>query len=465
MANVQKRGNTFRIRVSCGYDVNGKQIFKSHTYVPEQGMTEKQIEKELQRQIIYFEDKCKKGLVLDGSIKFGEFAEKWFADYAEKQLKAKTVARYKDLMKRINPAIGHIKLESLQPHHLMSFYSNLEEAGLRGDVKYKACEDFKSFIKEKGFTKEQLSKNADVSQAVLTSCFTRKNISKDSAEEIAKALGLKLNNIFTPVGSEKPLSDKTRLHYHRLISSICETAVKWQVIVANPCNRVSPPKVEKTEVKCLDEVQAMKVLQLVEEEHIIYKAAVYTLLYTGCRRGELCGLEWSDIDFKNSVIHIQRSSLYLPQKGIYDDTTKTYSSDRVLKVPEVLLNVLKALKSWQTEESFKLSNKWVRFEKVFTSLNGSPIHPDVLSAWFKKFVSYNNLPDISLHSLRHTNATLLIASGTDIKTVSKRLGHADVVTTGKIYTHALKSADEIASDVLGDILSPNKKRAKEIAQL
>ena len=84
MANIQKRGDTYRIRVSCGYDVEGKQITRSMTYKPEPGMTKKQIEKELERQAILFEEKCQSGLYLDSSIKFAAFSEKWFSDYAEK---------------------------------------------------------------------------------------------------------------------------------------------------------------------------------------------------------------------------------------------------------------------------------------------------------------------------------------------------------------------------------------------
>ena len=125
MATITKRGETYRIRVSCGYDINGKQIMRSTTWDPDPGMTKKQIEKELQRQTVLFEEKCQTGQFLDGSIKFAEFAEQWFRDYAENQLRAKTVSRYRHLMKRINAAIGHMRLDKIQPQHLLSFYDNL----------------------------------------------------------------------------------------------------------------------------------------------------------------------------------------------------------------------------------------------------------------------------------------------------------------------------------------------------
>lgn len=100
---------------------------------------------------------------------------------------------------------------------------------------------------------------------------------------------------------------------------------------------------------------------------------------------------------------------------------------------------------------------WQDSGKVFTTWDGRPIHPDTVSGWFHDFIKRHNLPEATVHSLRHTNATLMIANGTDIKTVSKRLGHATVTTTGNIYTHAIKTADERAAETLDDLFQPAKK--------
>ena len=91
---------------------------------------------------------------------------------------------------------------------------------------------------------------------------------------------------------------------------------------------------------------------------------------------------------------------------------------------------------------------------MFTRWNGSPFNPDDLTRWFRSFIKDNHLPDVSIHSLRHTNATLMIAGGTDIRTVSKRLGHAQTSTTTNIYAHAIKSADEAAAQTLEHLLDP-----------
>ena len=181
------------------------------------------------------------------------------------------------------------------------------------------------------------------------------------------------------------------------------------------------------------------------------------------RRGELCGLEWGDIDFRENLIDINKSSLYLAEKGIFEDGTKNFSSKRVIKLPAPIMSLLAEHKKEQATERFKIGDKWEDSNKIFTQWNGKPIHPDTISGWFRKFIAKYHLPDVSIHSLRHTNATLLIAGGTDLRTVSKRLGHSNMTTTGNIYTHAIQTADERAAEVLGNILDitpPAKKAGK-----
>ncbi len=101
------------------------------TWTPPEDMTPKRAAREARHQAALFEEKCRSGQVLDGSIRFADFAERWFTDYAERNLRPTTVSRYRLFMPRINAAIGHIRLDKLQPHHLMAFYKNLEESGIK----------------------------------------------------------------------------------------------------------------------------------------------------------------------------------------------------------------------------------------------------------------------------------------------------------------------------------------------
>ena len=459
MATIKQRGNSYKITVSCGYDLDGKQIRRHLTWTPEPGMTKRQLQKELDRQAVLFEEKCRNGQVLDGNIKFAEFAEKWFTDYAEKQLRPTTVARYRLLMPRINAAIGHIRLDKLQPHHLMEFYNNLSESGVREDTRYCSAVDFKALLKKRGMTKRALAEQAGVSVYVLDSVTRGANISAASAHKVVSALQLPLDKVFLPAGEKDTLAVSTVLHHHRLISSMLSTAVKWQLIFSNPCSRVVLPKNKHKEAVYLDEEQAADLLAALDKESMQHQVIVKLLLFTGMRRGELCGLEWKDIDFERAVITVRRSSLYLPGKGVFEDETKNATSERCMKVSADVVTMLKAWRAEQSKQHLRMGDQWQDSDRLFTAWNGAPIRPDVITAWFHKFVTKNGLPPIHIHSLRHTNATLLIAAGTNLTTVAARLGHANSTTTSKIYAHAIKSADQAAAEVLQDILHPVKKQA------
>ena len=459
MATITKRGNSYRITVSCGYDLNGKQIRRTMTWTPEPGMTRRQTEKELDRQAVLFEERCRTGQVLDGNIKFADFAERWFKDYAEKQLRPTTVARYHVLMPRINAAIGHIRLDKLQPHHLMQFYNNLAETGVREDTRYQSTVDFKALLKSRGMTKREFAKQANLSVYVLDSMTRGDKVSATSAHKITSTLKLPLDKVFRPAEGKDTLAVSTILHHHRLISSMLSTAVKWQLIFSNPCSRVVLPKNKRKEAVYLDEDQAAQLLQALEGESLQHQVIVKMLLYTGMRRGELCGLEWKDIDFERAVISVRRSSLYLSGKGVFEDETKNETSERCMKVSDDVIAMLRIWRAEQAKERLRLGDQWQDNDRLFTAWNGAPIRPDVITAWFHKFVTKNGLPPIHVHSLRHTNATLLIAAGTNLTTVAARLGHANTTTTSKIYAHAIKSADQAAAEALQDILHPVRKQA------
>lgn len=191
MANIRKRGSNYLITAYCGYDVTGKQLKKTMTYTPPKDMTEKQIEKEVKKQAVIFEEQVKTGQILNSEIRFKDFADKWFSDYAEIQLKKRTIARYKELMKRINQAIGHIKLSKLQPIHLLEFYKNLQEEGIHEDTRYTLKKDILPLIKKKYPTKKQFCEVASIGTSTLSACLNNKCISYQTADKISSVLNKK----------------------------------------------------------------------------------------------------------------------------------------------------------------------------------------------------------------------------------------------------------------------------------
>ena len=460
MASITKRGKGYRIKVSCGYDINGKQITKSMTWIPDKNMSEQQMKKELNRNAVLFEEKCRNSQFIDSNIKFADFADIWIKDYAEKQLKAKTISRYKEFLKRINLSIGHLKLNKIQPTHLISFYENLKEENIREDIKYKSKDSFNlSYNILKSYpSKTAFAKKAGISSNTLNNACKGYNISKTTAIKISDTIGLKLSDIFDKNSDKTTLSNKTIQHYHRFISSILQTAVHWQILASNPCARIKAPKSDKKERSYLDDKEAIELINCLNHEPSQFKTMVIMLIYTGMRRGEICGLKWSDVDFNNKILNIQRNILYLPNLGIFEDTTKTESSKRAIKVSDIVIQLLQSQKISQNKKRIKCGDQWSDNNYIFTQWNGKPIHPDSLTGWFHKFLEKHNFPEgISIHSLRHTNASLLIANGVNLTTVSKRLGHSNTATTTQIYAHAIKNADEMASDTLQNILNIKTK--------
>lgn len=239
------------------------------------------------------------------------------------------------------------------------------------------------------------------------------------------------------------------------------TAVEWGVLFSNPCDRTKPPKVKEKEPKYLDEVQAATLLELLDNENPTHKTAVRLLLFTGMRRGELLGLKWSDLDFDGCILSVCRSLQYIPNVGVFEDETKNKSSIRTIKLPHTAVADLQAYKLYQFEQRVKVGDRWQNTKGyIFTGEEGEPVNPDTFSGWFSKFMKQHTdiLPYITLHSLRHTNATLQIAGGVPITTVAKRLEHTNSTTTGKIYAHAIKSADEAAAETFENLLAPQSNR-------
>lgn len=392
MATIDKRGEAYRIRVSEGYDSQGRQVTRSMTWKPTPGMTAKQTEKELQRQAALFEETVKAGRYVDQSVKFQTFAEQWFEDYGKEHLRDRTYYRYLQLTERTYAAIGHLPLCKIKPRHLLQFYQQLAEPG-----------------------QNQRTGGA--------------------------------------------LAPKTIKHYHTFISSVLERAYKWGIILENPAHRVDNPKAPKKELDFLDEAEIIRLLAALEQEPVEHQAMFHLLIYSGMRRSELLGLEWQDIDFASGVVSIVRTSQYCTEKGIYTDTTKTQESQRSFKVPKNVVEVLKRHRWAQQKQQRKLGDQWQGCGRLFTKWDGSPMSLNTPYQIFQKVLEKNGMRKVSLHSLRHSNATLLINQGINIKAISSRLGHSQTSTTLNTYAHQIKSADAAAADALELSLTGQKKQA------
>ncbi len=393
--SIEKRGkNSYRLTFSEGFDLNGNPMIHRKTVHG----TKKDAEVELAK----FVTEVQNGLVVDGkSLRFSEFTEIWKRDYGSKELAPTTYKRYCRMLEtRLLPYFGHFYINKIRPTDIMKFYDLLEK-----DTQ---------LVRKKG-----------------------NNGSK----------------------TKKPLSGKTILEHHRLLRAMLHKAVYWQLIVANPAERVQAPKARKPKRRSYDDEQTkilLENLELLSIEDTKYKVAIILTIFTGVRLGELMGLEWQDVDFKNGIISINRSSQYLSDMGVFTKTPKTESSIREIAIPEFIISLLEEYKLWYEEQKSIYGELWTNSNRLFVQADGKPMHPSSISKWFVRYVSTIGLPVINFHGLRHTNASLLVAQNVDIAVISARLGHAQISTTLDFYVHPLLSHNRKAGYALENLLLPTR---------
>ena len=253
-------------------------------------------------------------------------------------------------------------------------------------------------------------------------------------------------------GKPGGLSPSTVRHHHRMLSSLFSTAAEWGVVKENIITKVKPPKTKSKKATAYGPEEAAAMLVALDNEPLKWKSLVHLAIATGLRLGELLGLEWQDIDFETATLEVNRASQSLKGYGTFTKDPKNDDSRRLISIPASTLLILKEYRKEWIEQRLRTGDLWHETDRLWVQWNGKPMHTSSPSGWFPKFLKRHGLPHMGFHGLRHTSATLLIAQGTDVRTVSGRLGHAQTSTTMNIYSHFLQTADEAAANVMDSIL-------------
>ena len=237
------------------------------------------------------------------------------------------------------------------------------------------------------------------------------------------------------------------------LSSVFSYAVARKAIRENPCDGVILPKIEKEEHAVLTIEEATLLLKTLKE-FADPKYFIFFLLaiYTGGRRGEVIALRWKDIDFDQHTVNITRTLKYEKKKGNYYTTPKSKKSNRTVLISDNTVQELKAFKTKQEDHAQKIGDLWHDEDLIFTQFNGRQMGISTPYGFIKKFAEKHNLVPTTIHQLRHTNATILIHSGTDVKTLQEWLGHSSAQVTLDIYSHELQAAKMLASKAISDAL-------------
>ena len=330
-------------------------------------------------------EKLKKALVEAGQIDFtksgkytvGTWMDEWFENVAKIKVRPSSHQTYRGYIdNHIKPNIGNIPLEKLTTMDLQKFYRTL---------------------------------------------LTKGRVDRIEAEK-------------QPSG----LSAKTVRNINQVISSALDLAVAQKIIPSNPTDACELPKVEHREMQTIPEEQLQAFLAEARATGVY--EMYYIELATGLRRGELLGLKWQDIDWKNAIIKVRRQIARVDGQ-IVEAPLKTKNSYRTVTISPQAIEVLKQQKA-KTHDQY-----------VFPSPNGGPISPDSVNNMLKRVLARAGIPKVRFHDLRHTFATIALQNGVDIKTVSGMLGHFSAGFTLDTYAHVTTAAQKEAAQTMGNLLS------------
>lgn len=384
-----KTGISFRITAYDGYKIdnngNYRQVRKTKTFKPPKDMPLRQARKIAQQMELDFTDQYKKNQASGVSMKLSEVWD-WFSKYyAPNYLRESTQETMRNIVEaKILPEIGHIKLGDFSPNRITAF---LYDVAIYKDKDGKPIKPTKYY--------------------------------KDSYTQL----------IFS------------KLH------TLFDIAVKQGWIKDNPCTNAIKPKRNKTQKLPPFEIDQIKDLLKRSENFDTYNAVIHFQLYTGMRIGETLALTWDDIDFEKRTININKTINYV--KGEFKiGPPKTDNSYRILGMNNTVYSLLQQIKEEQDKMKKALKDVWQDLNLVFTQDTGGYIQKANINNRLSSLKKGTNYEYITVHSLRHANATLLLMNGVDLKIVSAHLGHNDIQTTANVYIDVLKSQQQVVAQLI-----------------
>lgn len=396
MASYYRRKNgTYCIRVSNGKP-GGKQELVSTTYKPPQGLSASAAEKGAKEFAELFEAAVHNGMFTPGrkqrveqinpfGVTLSDFIEQHYYKRIEMRLSPNTVRFYTSVIEQcILPSFGKLRLCDISSAHLQALIDYLATSGSR----------------------------ADESQS-------------------------------------EPLSASTVKRYATVFSSVMTEAFKMGLVEKDVLHKqyIEYPKIYKKQIQAYDDDEAKTFFEGLLNEHPKVRALLLTSLLLGLRRGEVVGLMWSDIDFKNNCLTVNRSAYKVKGQPQSVKMPKSKNSIRTVYFPEIYAEALREWMEVQDRDRRVAGRGWKEQGFVFTNEVGNMINIYLLSELCSKYEEKCGLRHLKLHGLRHTCGSLMIKNGVDIETVKSVFGHESIRTTQQ-YLSSYDSAKRSAAEIL-----------------
>lgn len=238
-------------------------------------------------------------------------------------------------------------------------------------------------------------------------------------------------------------------------------AAEDEIIRYSPMQTMKKPirnkdtQLEET-AKAYTEEEIQYIMECMEQEKLEYKALVYFMVDSGCRRGEVCGLTWDCVNLKTGEVEIKYNAQYVPRKGVKILTPKSGKERKIILTP----TALRIMQAWRREQMEWCFNHGIPFcQYCFNNRTGGVMSPTRLTTTFRILGEKYHIENFHPHKLRHSMATISIANGADVVSVSKKLGHSTPSITLDIYSHANEEAQRRANEALANAIYTNKKQA------
>jgi integrase len=244
----------------------------------------------------------------------------------------------------------------------------------------------------------------------------------------------------------KGLSERTLLHVHVVLKAALTRAVRSKRLASNPAADVDAPVPPHREAVALDAEGVERAMQAVAESP--YRDVFFVDVFTGLRRSEILGLRFSSVDLEARTIRIVSGLHRVTGQGLIELPTKTDKSRRRISIPDAVVDRLHSIRGRQIALAHEMGATWASDSFVFCRDDGRPFDPEKVSKDFSSRLTAAGLPGVTMHGLRHTMASLMLAEGEQIKVVQEQLGHGSSRITLDTYAHVMPGEDQAASDRL-----------------
>lgn len=440
MASLQERRNkagklvSYSIRIFTGRGPDGRQL-KPHceTFRVQPGWTEAYAKRQAQAHAAVLEGKLKEGRVaISGKTTFGEYYQHVLQTRTDAgELRPTTVQAWTSAARYFLPVLGATRLKDITTATLNSMFAALastrhpDQARLKVDL---------GLPRGAG---AQLAEKTGLARSTVYKALRGESVSTSIAETIAAGLDAKTGDLFEVLPGE-PLGTPTIDAVFGTISAVFSFAEREGLLPDNPVKRAVRPKRSDPEADVLQPEEVTAMLRASSEEPLWFQVALHVLAYSGCRKGELLGLQVGDL--LPDGIRITHTLVQVPGQPPELGPTKTAKSKRIVALPPHVLDLV-----------HRYLDAEGRTEGFILMLNGKPLQRGKLNYELDRFTDRHGFRKVHPHTIRHSAASALIASGqTDLVSVSRQLGHSKTATTADIYSHVIEQSRTRSASILSD---------------